>query len=79
VGQGANYTLGSLYGIGTNGQPANNPTIDYSQFTSSPDYQFAQQQGNAALQNYENANGLAGSGGALAAASQFPNWGTLAA
>ena len=70
VGQGANYTLGSLYGIGQNGQPTNAP-VDYSSFTNSPDYQFAQQQGNAALQNYENANGLAGSGGALAAASQY--------
>jgi hypothetical protein len=70
VGTGANYTLGSLYGIGPDGQPTNAP-VNYSQFTNSPDYQFAQQQGNAALQNYENANGLAGSGGALAAASQY--------
>ena len=70
TGTGANYTLGGLYGIGQNGQPTNAP-INYSQFTNSPDYQFAQQQGNSALQNYENANGLAGSGGALAAASQY--------
>jgi hypothetical protein len=70
TGTGANYTLGSLYGIGQNGQPSGQAP-DFSQFTNSPDYQFAQTQGNAALQNYENANGLAGSGGALAAASQY--------
>ena len=72
VGEGANYTLGSLYGIGQNGQSTNpTPSSQYASFFNSPDYQFAQQQGNAALQNYENANGLAGSGGALAAASQY--------
>ena len=51
VGTGATYTLGSLYGIGPDGQSTNAP-VNYSQFTNSPDYQFAQTQGNAALQNY---------------------------
>jgi hypothetical protein len=70
VGSGANYTLGSLYGIGANGQGANGPG-NYAAFFNSPDYQFAQQQGQAGLQNYENANGLAKSGAGLAAASTF--------
>lgn len=70
VGSGANYTLGSLYGIGQNGQSTNAPQ-NFSQFFNSPDYQFALQQGQAGLQNYENANGLAQSGAGLAAASTF--------
>ena len=70
VGAGANYTLGSLYGIGSNGQSTNAPT-DFSQFFNSPDYKFAQQQGQAGLVNYQNAEGLGGSGAGLAAASTF--------
>lgn len=70
VGAGANYTLGSLYGIGANGQQTNAPS-DFSQFFNSPDYKFAQQQGQAGLVNYQNAEGLGGSGAGLAAASTF--------
>jgi hypothetical protein len=70
VGSGANYTLGSLYGIGANGQSTNAPQ-NFSQFFNSPDYQFAQQQGQAGLVNYQNAEGLGGSGAGLAAASTF--------
>lgn len=70
VGAGANYTLGSLYGIGQNGQQTNAPS-NFSQFFNSPDYQFAQQQGQAGLVNYQNAEGLGGSGAGLAAASTF--------
>jgi len=70
VGSGANYTLGSLYGIGANGQQTNAPS-NFSQFFNSPDYQFAQQQGQAGLVNYQNAEGLGGSGAGLAAASTF--------
>lgn len=69
VGQGATYTLGSLYGIGQNGSTGNTP--DFSGFTNSPDYAFAQSQGNLGLQRYENANGLALSGGALKDVAQF--------
>lgn len=69
VGSGATYTLGSLYGIDQNGSTGNTP--DFSQFTNSPDYAFAQQQGNLGLQRYENANGLALSGGALKDAATF--------
>jgi hypothetical protein len=60
-GAGANKALSGLYG----------PKADYSQFTRSPDYQFAQQQGNLGLQRYENATGMALSGGALKDVSQF--------
>jgi hypothetical protein len=72
VGTGANYTLGSLYGIGSTGQPAPSRfTNDFSTFTNSPDFQFAQQQGTLGLQRYENAAGLALSGGALKDVAQF--------
>jgi hypothetical protein len=70
VGKGATYSLGQLYGIGQNGQPTNAP-IDYSQFTSSPDYQFAQQQGNLAVQRQLAATGQEASGGALKAISDY--------
>lgn len=70
VGTGANYTLGSLYGIGQNGQPTGQPP-NFSQFTNSPDYQFAQQQGQLGLTRYEDAAGLGLSGGALKDVSQF--------
>ena len=67
----ANYTLGkSLWCIGANGQQTNAPQ-DFSQFFNSPDYKFAQQQGQAGLVNYQNAEGLGGSGAGLAAASTF--------
>ena len=39
TGQGANYTLGQLYGIGAGGTSGNKP--DFSSFFNSPDYQFA--------------------------------------
>lgn len=70
VGKGATYSLGSLYGIGQDGNTTN-ATQDYSQFTNSPDYAFAQQQGQLGLDRYENAKGLALSGGALKDVSQF--------
>lgn len=70
VGQGANNQLGALYGIGADGTsvPQN---ANYNSFTQSPDYQFALQQGNLGLQRYENANGMALSGGALKDVAQF--------
>src|SRR6185312_13783915 len=69
VGKGATYTLGSLYGMpGADGKVT---PVDYSQFYSSPDYAFAQQQGQLGLDRYENAKGLALSGGALKDVAQF--------
>ncbi|MDE2101692.1 MAG: hypothetical protein KGL39_30885 [Patescibacteria group bacterium] len=70
VGSGANYTLGSLYGIGQDGSRGNTPQ-DFSSFTNSPDYQFALQQGQLGLDRYENARGMSMSGGALKDAAQF--------
>lgn len=70
VGKGATYSLGELYGIGPDGNPTNTPT-DYSKFTQSPDYGFAQEQGQLGLDRYENAKGMALSGGALKDVSQF--------
>jgi hypothetical protein len=69
VGKGATYTLGSLYGIGPDGSTGN--TQDFSAFNNSPDFAFAQQQGALGLDRYENAKGLALSGGALKDVAQF--------
>ena len=47
IGKGAINQLGGMYGIGPN---AHTPgQSDFSQFTASPDYQFALQQGQQAL------------------------------
>lgn len=70
IGKGATYTLGSLYGIGTDGNQSN-ANVDYSQFYSSPDYEFARQQGQLGLDRYLNSRGMALSGGALKDTAQF--------
>jgi hypothetical protein len=60
TGQGAANELGALTGISTaTGMP------DYSKFYNSPDFGFAQQQGNLGVSRYEAANGMNLSGGAL--------------
>lgn len=64
AGQGATSTLQRLTGGGAT--PA-----DYSSFFNSPDYQFALQQGTRGVTNYENAQGMGLSGGALKDISQF--------
>lgn len=64
TGQGADYTLASLYGL--NGQKPN-----YSSFYNSPDYNFAFQQGNQATTNLLAAKGNLLSGGGLAALTKF--------
>jgi len=69
TGTGANYTLGSLYGIGQDGSTGH--PQDFSAFTNSPDYKFALDQGQLGLDRYENAKGLTLSGGALKDVSQF--------
>ena len=69
IGKGATYSLGSLYGIGQDGSTGN--PQDFSQFTNSPDFAFASQQGNLALDRANNAKGLNLSGGALKDAAQF--------
>lgn len=69
VGKGATYTLGSMYGIGSDGSTGGKQ--DFSQFTNSPDFQFASQQGNLALDRANNAKGLNLSGGALKDAMEF--------
>ena len=69
VGKGATYTLGSMYGIGQDGKTGGQH--DFSGFTNSPDFKFAQDQGQLGLDRYENAKGMALSGGALKDVSQF--------
>lgn len=69
VGTGATYSLGSLYGINQDGSTGGKQ--DFSGFTNSPDFQFAQDQGQLGLDRYNNAKGLSLSGGALKDAMQF--------
>lgn len=70
TGSAATYSLGALYGLpGANGQSQAAP--DYSAFTNSPDYQFAQQQGQNATQNVLSAQGNLLSGSGLAALNTF--------
>jgi hypothetical protein len=64
VGSKATYTLGSL--MGQNGQKP-----DYSSFYNSPDYAFAQQQGEQGIERGANARGMNLSGGTLRDLSSF--------
>lgn len=66
LGKNATYTLGQLMGGGNgNVQP------DYSSFFKSPDYSFAQQQGELGLTRAANARGLNLSGAALKDLTSF--------
>lgn len=72
VGQGAINTLSGLYGINGTGAGSGTPTAaSLQQFTQSPDYAFAQQQGDQALQRSAAAGGTLISGGQLKAAQEF--------
>lgn len=62
VGRGGLGQLAALYGLDENGNPTNKP-VDYSQFTNSPDYQFALQQGTQNLDRSAAARGSLYSGG----------------
>lgn len=68
AGSGATYSLGKLLGIGPNGQ---SQTPDYSGFYNSPDYAFAQQQGELGIERGANARGINLSGGTLKDLSSF--------
>ena len=68
AGAGATYSLGRLLGIGPGGQQG---TPDYSGFMNSPDYKFAQQQGELGIERGANARGLNLSGGTMRDLSQF--------
>jgi hypothetical protein len=70
VGKGATYTLGNMYGIGQDGKPGGTP-VDYSQFYNSPDYLFAQSQGNLGVSRMLAATGQTESGGAAKAISDY--------
>lgn len=71
TGRGATYSLASLYGINPETGGRTNGNVDYSQFYNSPDYAFAQQQGQLGLDRYQAAKGMALSGGALKDVAQF--------
>ena len=68
-GQNANYTLSSL--MGGAGGSGGNTQPDYSSFFNSPDYNFAQQQGQRGVINAANAQGVGLSGGTLKDLSTF--------
>ena len=62
TGTNANYTLSNLLGSGGS---SGNTQPDYSSFFNSPDYNFAQQQGQRGVINAANAQGVGLSGGTL--------------
>lgn len=64
VGSKATYTLGQLTGSAGSAP-------DYSSFYNSPDYQFAQQQGEQGIERGANARGMNLSGGTLRDLSSF--------
>lgn len=72
VGQGAVHTLAGLYGINGSGAGTGTPTAQsLSQFTASPDYGFALDQGTQAMQRAAAAGGTLISGGQLKAGQEF--------
>lgn len=68
TGNAATYSLGKLMGIGPGGSQG---TPDYSGFNNSPDYNFAQQQGELGIERGANARGINLSGGTLKDLSSF--------
>lgn len=68
AGQGAISSLADMYGFGKNN---NSGTPDYSAFTNSPDYQFAFNQGTAALDASAASKGLLLSGAQVKDAQTF--------
>lgn len=73
VGTGAENMLGSLYGINPDGTTGNSALQSQamSNFTNTPDYQFAYNQGLQAVDRSMAAKGLLGSGGALKGVTEF--------
>lgn len=72
IGQGADQTLAGLYGINGAGGGTGSPTPQsLAAFTSSPDYQFALDQGTQAMQRSAAAGGTLVSGGQLKAGQEF--------
>jgi hypothetical protein len=72
VGQGAIKTLSGLYGISGSDAGTGGPSqASLDAFTQSPDYAFAKQQGDLALQRSAAAGGTLISGGQLKAAQEF--------
>lgn len=75
IGQGAVNTLGGLYGINSDGTTAQLTPQQQQQnnqnFQSTPDYQFAMQQGTQAVDRSQAASGGLNSGAAIKAATEF--------
>lgn len=74
TGQSALYSLASLYGLPTPGNPTgggSSTNAAYQAFTNLPAYQFPLQQGNLALSDQLNAQGLTQSGAQARETQQF--------
>lgn len=74
TGQSALYSLASLYGLPTPNNPSGGGAATnaaYQAFTNLPAYQFPLQQGNLALSDQLNAQGLTQSGAQARATQQF--------
>lgn len=75
IGTGAINQLGSLYGINADGTSTQLTPQQQQQnlqnFTQTPDYQFAQQQGTQAVDRSAAASGALNSGAAVKAATEF--------
>lgn len=74
TGTNALYSLASLYGLPTPNNPSGggaSTNAAYQAFTNLPAYQFPLQQGNLALQDQLNAQGLTNSGAQIRQAQQF--------
>src|ERR1043166_1460447 len=73
VGQNALYTLAGFYGLPTPNSPGGPGAIQNAlqNFTQTPDYQFAFQQGERALNNSLAARGLGVSGAGIKGAQEF--------
>ena len=70
IGTAALGQLGALYGIGPDGKPTGQPA-NFDQFTNSPDYQFAFDQGLNALDRSAASRGRLFSGAQMQGAQRF--------
>lgn len=71
TGQAANYSLAQLYGLPTPGNPSGGAPDTSKILAASPDYQFAQEQGQLGVDRSNAAKGLTLSGGQLKDTATF--------
>lgn len=71
TGQAANYSLAQLYGLPTPGNPGGSAPDTSKILAASPDYQFAQEQGQLGVDRSNAAKGLTLSGGQIKDTATF--------